>query len=224
MPLTAESVGVGDNKVNSITRARATPAGIGPAAEGWQAEPPSWTARPAPAPRRPGHPSEYSPRLATRILHEIMGGASVRKVCAQPWAPSAQTFYRWLGQYPDFLSGYTWATELRIHALYDEILAIADDSSRDWITKKDGMGRLIRIPNTGAVERDRLRIHARQWIIERMRPRKYGHQARNPSLPARILEARQRAKAHPEIPVDTHSGQFSDAIKRPQSQLEGAAC
>lgn len=144
--------------------------------------PPSWT--PVPCPPRRGRPTAYDQETAMRIFVAIAGGSSVRRVCAQEWAPHHKTFYRWLAEVPDFAQKYDLATTLRTWEMIDEMIAIADDASRDWIVVEsmDKQGNRTRkiVFDRDAVERARLRIDARKWHIERMRPRKFGRQARSP--------------------------------------------
>src|SRR4051794_16693229 len=51
----------------------------------------------------------------------------------------------------------------------DEIIAIADDTSGDWIERD---GELM--VNHEHIQRSRLRVDARKWLMARMAPKKYG--------------------------------------------------
>jgi hypothetical protein len=55
----------------------------------------------------------------------------------------------------------------------DEILEIADDSSNDTKTIHKG-GNDIDIENTEWVNRSKLRVDSRKWLLSKMMPKKYG--------------------------------------------------
>ena len=57
--------------------------------------------------------------------------------------------------------------------MYDELFEIADDSSNDYIETEGGQ-RL----NSEHVNRSRLRIDTRKWVMERMAPKKYMPQSK----------------------------------------------
>ena len=79
---------------------------------------------------------------------------------------------RWLADEAkqEFRLHYAHAREAQADLLAAEILEIADDSSGDIITDKDGRTRLDR----EFVARARLRVDARKWLASKMAPKKYG--------------------------------------------------
>jgi hypothetical protein len=84
--------------------------------------------------------------------------------------PSYRTVMEWLDRYPDFARKYARARDIQIDLKAEEIVEIADDSSRDWITDADG-NRLV---DHDHISRDRLRVDARKWIAGKLKPKKYG--------------------------------------------------
>jgi hypothetical protein len=73
---------------------------------------------------------------------------------------------------------YARALLLRAHALVDDILAIADDDSRDILDgggKGAGAGGIVL--NAAALRRDKLKISARIWTAARLLPKVYGERA-----------------------------------------------
>ena len=56
----------------------------------------------------------------------------------------------------------------------DQILEIADDASRDWVTKKNADGSTYQVFDGEHVQRARLRIDSRKWLMSKMAPKKYG--------------------------------------------------
>jgi hypothetical protein len=57
----------------------------------------------------------------------------------------------------------------------DDILEIADDGRNDWmeIISKDGDSVGWRV-NGEAVQRSKLRVESRKWLMSKMLPKKYG--------------------------------------------------
>ena len=56
----------------------------------------------------------------------------------------------------------------------DEIIEIADDASNDWMERERKDGSTEAVLNYEHVQRSRLRIDARKWLMARMAPKKYG--------------------------------------------------
>jgi hypothetical protein len=122
--------------------------------------------------RKVGRPSAYTPAVASAICEALADGMSLRKLCAQPAMPSMTTVMRWLADEAkqEFRLHYAHAREAQADLLASEILEIADDSSGDIITDKDGNTRVDR----EFVARARLRVDARKWLAGKLAPKKYG--------------------------------------------------
>jgi len=82
---------------------------------------------------------------------------------------SASTFY---GMLKDEARSqiYTRACEDRADLMADEILEIADNISGDMIILKDGR----EVIDNAVVNRDRLRVDSRKWLLAKLQPKKYG--------------------------------------------------
>ncbi|MDP3845942.1 MAG: hypothetical protein Q8R10_05895 [Pseudomonas sp.] len=122
--------------------------------------------------RKTGRPTTYTPAVASAICEKLADGMSLRKLCAQPAMPSMTTVLRWLVDEtkPEFRLHYAHAREAQADLLAGEILEIADDSSGDTFTDKDGNTRLDR----EFVARARLRVDSRKWLASKLAPKKYG--------------------------------------------------
>ncbi|RVJ07872.1 hypothetical protein CN193_04915 [Sinorhizobium meliloti] len=70
----------------------------------------------------------------------------------------------------DFGAQYARAREAGMEALADEILQIADSQEGDVITTEDGR----EIVNHDAIQRARLRVDTRKWLMSKIAPKKYG--------------------------------------------------
>lgn len=115
----------------------------------------------------------YSNQLIDNICKEIeVSEYSLHKILQKPEYPCLATFQNWLasGKYPYLLERYARAKRLQAEYMEGQILAIADDSSNDYIMTEDG--RMIE--NRELVNRSRLRIEARKWLMAKLYPKKYG--------------------------------------------------
>ena len=98
---------------------------------------------------------------------------SLRKVCSKETMPAMTTVLEWLKNDEKFSLQYARACEIRAEGMADEILEIADDSSNDTKTIHKG-GNDIDIENTEWVNRSKLRVDSRKWLLSKMMPKKYG--------------------------------------------------
>jgi hypothetical protein len=76
---------------------------------------------------------------------------------------------RWLAQHAEFRDQYAGAREAQADYYAEEILEIADDGSNDWMERN---GKVVE--DHEAINRSRLRVDTRKWLIARMAPKKYG--------------------------------------------------
>jgi len=80
------------------------------------------------------------------------------------------SFYNWLKDNKDFDKLYNYAREIRSDIIFEEILEISDDSKNDVRLNEEGK----EIANNELVNRSRLRVDARKWVLAKMNPKKYG--------------------------------------------------
>lgn len=117
-------------------------------------------------------PSDYTPELATKICLLIIDGHSLRKICERDDMPDKATVFRWLAdpEKKEFCDQYARAREVWAEDQAEEIIEIADDTAGDTIDEGDGKTRT----NHENVQRSRLRVDTRKWLMSRMFPKKYG--------------------------------------------------
>lgn len=121
-----------------------------------------------------GRPSKYTQDLADRICAELAQGYSLRTVCIPDDMPSVKTIFNWFRTYPEFLQQYTRAKEESADAMADEVIDIADNGDNDWMVKHGKDGQEYWQLNGEHVQRSRLRIETRKWLMAKMKPKKYG--------------------------------------------------
>jgi len=103
-----------------------------------------------------GRPSEFREDIASHICSEIASGRSLRSICDDEGMPDKATIFRWLSKHEAFRDQYVRAQEDRAAALAEDILEIADEG------------------NAEDVQRAKLRVDARKWLMSKMAPKKYG--------------------------------------------------
>lgn len=124
-----------------------------------------------------GRPSDFTQEIADLICDRIAEGDSLRKICREDGFPNKSTVFRWLGENSKFRDQYARAHEEQADTLFDDIVAIADDSANDYGFKegedKDGDGaRPVFLAEN--VQRSKLRVEARKWAASKLSPKKYG--------------------------------------------------
>lgn len=121
--------------------------------------PPSWT-------------DELKEKAFVKAINLVAEGSPLsRALFDNDDLPSPSTFYDWLENSEDFSNRYARALECREKLIFDEMLEIADARGKDtFIDPRTGKEQI----DKKIVERDRLRLDARKWVLGRMRPLKYG--------------------------------------------------
>ena len=84
--------------------------------------------------------------------------------------PSENAVREWVTKDADgFAAQYASAREAGYHAMAEEILEIADDTTRDTILSEHGAR-----PNSEWIGRSKLRVDSRKWLLSKMLPKVYG--------------------------------------------------
>lgn len=111
--------------------------------------------------------------LVPVILAEIASGKSLREACRAEDMPAASTFLLWAAEDVALAEQYARAMQTRADLIFDEILEISDDARNDWMVRhgQDDAGYAA---NGEHIQRARLRVDARKWMLGKMNPKKYG--------------------------------------------------
>lgn len=124
-----------------------------------------------------GRPTKYKQTLVDTICKRIADGESLRSICKDEAMPVKSTVLDWLcdDDKAAFRTKYAQAREIQADGFVDETIDIADDGSNDWMERKDAESENIGWRENGeAIRRSQLRIATRQWIAEKLKPKKYG--------------------------------------------------
>jgi hypothetical protein len=129
-----------------------------------------------PTGRPNGRPSLYSPELAAEICTRLSRGEALRKMCLDDHMPDESTVYDWLfsSKTGDFPKLYALARERQTEFWAEECIQIADETERDTITKTGRNGEEYESQNSEWINRSRLRVDTRKWLMSKLAPKKYG--------------------------------------------------
>jgi len=119
-----------------------------------------------------GRPSSYSEELADEICLRLSYGEGLVKICKDEHIPARSTVILWLLKNKTFSDKYAQAREAQADFLLEELLDIADATEGDMLLDKDGnpTGKV----NHENINRSRLRVDTRKWVITKLAPKKYG--------------------------------------------------
>jgi len=113
-----------------------------------------------------GRPSTYTPATAELICARLADGETLSDVCRTPGMPSRQCVHQWRMRMPAFNDLYYRARLIGMESMSDDTLTIADDDTLDMLP--DGA------PNPTAVNRARLQVHARHFLMGKLARHVYG--------------------------------------------------
>lgn len=116
-----------------------------------------------------GRPSTYNQDVATAICARMSEGESLRSICRDPLMPALSTVFLWVSKHSEFSEQYRLAMASRADAMFEDMIEIADDSAEDYVNTDQGEKF-----NSEHVQRSRLRLDTRKWMLSKMMPKKYG--------------------------------------------------
>lgn len=108
-----------------------------------------------------------------KVIFEISeNGLSLRKAL-EINSMSSRTFDDMIIESEENKQHYERAREKRADKIFEEILEISDDGTNDTIAIHKGETE-FEIENKEWVNRSKLRVDARKWMLSKMLPKKYG--------------------------------------------------
>lgn len=110
-------------------------------------------------------------KIFQNVIDLIGQGNSVRKIFRdhKDIGTTRDKFNEWLRESKELVNQYARATSQRADIMFDEIVEIADKQGKD-VKLVDG----IEVIDHNLVNRNRLQIDSRKWILSKMNPKKYG--------------------------------------------------
>ena len=119
------------------------------------------------AKRKAGRPVRFNSAIAAGICARLAAGETLREICRDRSLPTEQVVRGWAIDRPRFAAAYERAREIGYATLADQLLEIADDASADTCVDDRGRAR----PATEAIQRSRLRVDTRKWLLAKALPR-----------------------------------------------------
>lgn len=151
-------------------------------------------------PAKVGRPSTYAPALAATICQRIANGETLSVICRDEGMPDRVTVFRWERAHDEFRNDLARAREAQALRWAEQILEIADDGTNDFVATEKGPAF-----NAEHVQRSRLRVDTRKWLLAKALPRLYGDKvdgdlgsATNPIV---VLLQQMQARALPVVPM-----------------------
>lgn len=115
----------------------------------------------------------YTAQIGDEICDRIVNGESIRSISQDKSMPSPSTIFKWISEIPEFSDKYAHAKEAQADYFAEELLDIADDGSNDWMTKRFGETE-VEIPNPEVLQRSKLRVDTRKWLMSKFKPKRFG--------------------------------------------------
>lgn len=122
-----------------------------------------------------GRPTKFTAELAQGICEKLASGMTLREVCRDEEMPSEAAVRGWaIEDREGFSAQYARAREIGYQSMADELLEIADDGSNDWIERKNQNDETYVELNHEHVQRSRLRVDTRKWMLSKALPKVFG--------------------------------------------------
>lgn len=128
----------------------------------------------------------------------------MRRICSADEMPPESTVRGWVNDdVHGFSAQYAHARNMGMDALADEILDIADDGRNDVVKEMNSAGEIVERVNFDHINRSKLRVDARKWLMSKIAPKKYGDK----------IEVDGNIKA--EMTLPEYFGQFAEQALDP---------
>lgn len=125
-----------------------------------------------------GRPTILNKELGEEICSKIAEGYTLRQLEKLEGMPCKAIILRWAVSNNEeikwFVDQYEKALATRAEVWAEEILDISDDGSNDWLERENKDGSTFEAVNHEHIQRSRLRVDARKWLLSKALPKKYG--------------------------------------------------
>ena len=121
-----------------------------------------------------GRKSSYTEAMGLEICARLSSGESLNVMLKDKALPSRSTVMRWSVEIPEFREMYARARERLLDVYADEIITIADDGTTDYVIKTGRNGHEYEAVDQEHIQRSRLRVESRKWLLSKLRPETYG--------------------------------------------------
>jgi hypothetical protein len=111
-------------------------------------------------------PRQWTSALKMELCRRIAEGQTIYAIAGKNGFPSQSAIYAELRRDHEFMKDYEIAREWQLATWEDEIIELANDSSKDRLPD----GRI----DVDHIARMKLVVNTKQWVMSRRNPRKYG--------------------------------------------------
>ena len=117
----------------------------------------------------------YTAALGERICALLRDGLTLNQVCKLEGMPREASVREWAAN-PDhpITSNYARSREIGYQKMADELIEISDDATNDWIERTRDDGSTVEVVNHEHIQRSRLRVDTRKWLLSKALPKMYG--------------------------------------------------
>lgn len=124
-----------------------------------------------------GRKTTYTAAKAKKICDVIASSSiSVRELSSQDDMPCEVTIYKWLNDNEEFAKNYAHAKKSQLEYMANEIVDIADNAENDYMRRqgRDDDEDSGWVTNGEAIQRSKLRVDTRKWLMSKLNAKKYG--------------------------------------------------
>ncbi len=122
-----------------------------------------------------GRATDYSDKVGDAICLRLAAGETLNEVCKTEGIPSERTVRTWaLDPEHPFSPKYVRAREIGYLKMADELLEISDDATNDYMKRVSKDGEEYEVVNAEHIQRARLRVDTRKWLLSKMLPKVFG--------------------------------------------------
>jgi len=138
-----------------------------------------------PIKRKCGRPVTFYPAKKQEAVNAILSRVatsrdSILTICkSDKDLPNAETFFTWIRESEELAHDYARAKESQADIIAEEMLDISDNGTNDYMERQAGNGDNVGWQLNGEhVQRSKLRIETRKWLLGKLRPKRYGDTVR----------------------------------------------
>lgn len=140
-----------------------------------------------PGTKKKGRPTKFNEEIAKEICDTVATSTvGLKRLCENNahW-PHMDTIFLWRYRDPIFSGHYDDAKNAQMDLLAEECLSIADESGGDYGVNKKGEP----MHNREFTLRSKLRVETRKFMIERLRPKRYGPKGQTEITAAVVVQS-----------------------------------
>jgi len=125
-----------------------------------------------------GRPVAFDQTQANKVCDALAAGETLTEICKREGMPKPNLVRTWAGTNPLFALQYNRARVEQTRAWSDQIVTLADDGAADYKEVQKRHGTQL-VYDRQHVDRVRLRIETRKWIMAKINKAEYGEGAQN---------------------------------------------